>query len=59
MTKRPKLGSEGISGQEIANDKVGQCLQDGQAQVSGAQVPLLGHGDEIGSPLWVHRDYRT
>ena len=30
-----------------------------QDQVGGPQVPLLGHGDEIETPNWACRDYRT
>ena len=51
MTKRPQIGHDRTSGQEIANDEVGQHLQGGQGQVGGPQVPLLGHGNEIKSPI--------
>ena len=47
MTKRPRIGHNGTSGQEMANDKVSQPQEADQGQVSGPQVPLLGHGDEI------------
>ena len=47
MTKRSQVGHDGSSGQEMANDEVNKCLQGGQGQVGGPQVPLLGHGDEI------------
>ena len=43
----------------MANDEVGQTPQGGQVQVSGPQVPLLGHGNEIKSQNWACRDYRT
>ena len=33
----------GTSGQEMANDEVGQHLLGGQGQVGGPQVLLLGH----------------
>ena len=56
ITKRPQIGHDGTSGQEIANDEVGQHLQGGRGQVGGPQVLLLGHGDEIESPDWVYRD---
>ena len=59
MTKRPQIGYDGTNGQEMANDEVGQHLQVGQGQVCGPQVPLVGHGDEVESPDWVCRDYRT
>ena len=59
MTKRPQIGHDGTSGQEMAHDEVGQHLQGGQGQVSGPQVPLLGHGDEIKSPNWICGDDRT
>ena len=59
MTKRPQIGHDRTSGQEIANDEVGQHLQGGQGQVGGPQVPLLGHGNEIKSPNWAYRDCRT
>ena len=59
MTKRPQIGHYGTSGQEIANDEVGQHLPRGQGQVGGPQVPLLGHGDEIGSPNWASMVCRT
>ena len=50
MTKRPQIGHDGTSGQEMAHDEVSQSLQGGQGQVSGPQVPLLGHGNDIKSP---------
>ena len=52
MTKRPQIWHAGTSGHEMANDEVGQHLQGGQGQVSGLQVPLLGHGNEFKSPNW-------
>ena len=36
----------------MANDEVSQCLQGGQVQVSGPQLPLAGHEDEIENPDW-------
>ena len=57
MTKRPRIGHDWTSGQEMANDKVCQHLQGGQGQVGGPQVPLLGHGNEVESPNWASRDY--
>ena len=57
-TNGPQIGHDGVSGQEIANDEVGQHLQGDQGQVGGPQMPLLGHGNEIKSPKWVPRDYR-
>ena len=59
MTKRPRIGHDWTSGQEITSDEVGQNLQGGQGQVGGPQVPLLGHGSEIKSPNWACRNYRT
>ena len=59
MTKRPQIGHDGTSGQEMAHDEVSQCPQGGQGQVGGPQVPLLGHGDEIKSPNWTCNDERT
>ena len=59
ITKRPTIGHDGTSGQEIANDEADQRVQGGQGQVGGQQVPLLGHGDEVESPNWVYRDSRT
>ena len=56
MTMRPQIGHDRTSGQEIANDEVGQHLQGGQGQVGGPQVPLLGHGNEIENQNWVCRD---
>ena len=53
MTKRPQIGHDGSSGQEMTNDEVGQHVEGGQGQVGGPQVPLLGHGDEVESPNWV------
>ena len=50
MTKRPHIGHDGSSGQEMTNDEVGQSLHGGQGQVGGPQVPLLGHGDEKVTP---------
>ena len=45
--------------EEMANDEVGQCLQGGQGQVGGPQVPLLSHRSDIKSPNWACRDYKT
>ena len=59
MTKRPQIGHVGSSEQEFANYEVGQHVEGGQGQDSGPQVPLLGHGNEIKSPNWACRDYRT
>ena len=59
MTKRPGIGQDWTSGQEMANDKVSQPQEGDQGQVGGPQVPLLGHGNEIKSPNWACRDYRT
>ena len=42
MTKRPQVGHDGISGHEMAYDKVGQHLLGGQGQVGG---PRFGHSD--------------
>ena len=58
ITKRPQIGHDETSGQEMTNDEVGQRLQGGHGQVSGPQIPLLGHGDEVESPNWVCKDYR-
>ena len=58
MTKRPQIGHDGTSGQEIANNEVGQHLQGGQGQVGGPQVPLLGYGSDIKSQKWACREYR-
>ena len=52
MTKRPQIGHDGTSGQEIANDEVGKHLQGSQGQVGGPQVPLLGHGDDKETQNW-------
>ena len=57
--KETQFGHDGTSGQEMANDEVYQCLQYGRGQVGGPQVPLLGHGSEIKSPIWACIDYRT
>ena len=59
MTKRPRIRHDGASGLEMANDKVSQPQEGDQGQVGGPQVPLLGHGEEIESPNWVCRDFRT
>ena len=59
MTKRPQIGHDGTSGQEMGNGKVRQPQEGDQGQVGGPQVPLLGHGNEIKSPNWACRDYRT
>ena len=50
MTKRPHIGHDGSSGQEMTNDEVGQHVKGGQGQDGGPQVPLLGH--EVESPDW-------
>ena len=57
MTKRPQIGHDGTSAEEMTNIEVDQPLQGGQGQVGGPQVPLLGHGDEVESQKWVCRDY--
>ena len=59
MTKRPRIGHDGTSGQEMANDKVCPPQEGDQGQVGGQQVPLLGHRDEIESPNWACRNCRT
>ena len=46
MTKRPRIGHDGTSGQEMANDKVSQPQEGDQGQVGWSQVSLLGHGDD-------------
>ena len=43
----------------MTNDEVSQPQEGDQGQVGGPQVPLLGHGNEIKSPNWACRDYRT
>ena len=58
MTKRPRIGHYGTSGQEVANDMVSQPQEGDQGQVGGPQAPLLGHGDEIENPNLACRDYR-
>ena len=50
MTKRPQIGHDGSSGQEMTNYEVGQHVKGGQGQEGGPQVSLLGHGDEIETP---------
>ena len=47
MTKRPRIGHDGTSGLEIANDMVSQPQEGDQGQVGGPQVPPTGHVDEI------------
>ena len=59
ITKRPKIGHDGTSGQEMTNDKISQPQEGDQGQVGGPQVPLLGHGSLIKSPNWACRDCRT
>ena len=59
MTKRPRIGHDGTSGQEMTNDKISQPQEGDQGQVGGPQVPLLGHGSEMKSPNWACRDCRT
>ena len=54
MAKRPQIRHDGTSRQEMANDEV---RQGGQGHVSGPQVPLPGHEDEIENPNWASRDY--
>ena len=56
MTKRPRIGHDGTSAKEMANDKVIQPQEGNQGQVSGSQVPLLSHGSEIKSPNSACRD---
>ena len=58
MTERPHIGHDGTSELEMTNDKVSQHLQGGQGQVSGPQVPLLGHRNEM-SPYWAYMEYGT
>ena len=52
MTKRPRIGHDGTSGQEMANDKVSQPQEGDQGQVGGPQVPLLGRGDDKETQNW-------
>ena len=54
MTKRPRIGHDGTSGQEMANHEVNQHLQGGQGQVGGPQVPILGHGNGVESLNYVY-----
>ena len=56
MAKRPRIGHDGTSGQEMANDKVSQPQEGNLDQVGGPQVPLLSHGSEIKSPNRACRD---
>ena len=56
MTKKPRIGHDGTSGEEMANDKIGQPQEDDQGQVGGPQVPLLGRGDEKETQNWACRD---
>ena len=41
----------------MANDEVMQPFRGGQDQVSGPQVPLLDHGDEIETLNWACKSY--
>ena len=59
MRWRTQIGQVWSVGHEMANDEVGQSLHGGQGQIDGPQVLLLGHGNEIKSPNWACRDYRT
>ena len=59
MTKKPRIGDDRTSGQEMANDEVSQPQEGNQGQDGGPQVPLLSHGSEIKSPNWECWDYRT
>ena len=47
MSFRAQIGHVWNMGHEIENDEVIQPHRGDQGQVSGPQVPLLGHGDEI------------
>ena len=47
MTKRPRIGHDGTSGQEMAIDKVSQPQEGDQGQDGVPQVPLISHGSEI------------
>ena len=47
MTKRPQIGHDGTSRQEMTNYEVGQHVEGGQGQDGGPQVPLLGHGYKV------------
>ena len=49
MKKRPQIGHDWSSGQEMTIDEVGQHVEGGQDQDGGPQVSLLGHGNEIKS----------
>ena len=50
MTKRPKIGHDETSGQEMTNDEVRKHVQGGQGQDGGPQVPLLGYRNDIKIP---------
>ena len=52
MTKRPQIGHDGTSGQEMANDKVSKPQEGDRGQVGGPQVPLLGRGDDKETQNW-------
>ena len=52
MTKKPRIGQDWTSGQEMFNDKVSQPQEGGQGQVGGPQGPLLGHGSDLKCPNW-------
>ena len=58
MSFRAQIGHVWNMGHEIENDEVIQPHRGDQGQVSGPQVPLPGHGDEIENPNWASRDYR-
>ena len=50
MGVRAQIGYKVTIGYEMPNYEVSQHLHGDQGQVSGPQVPLLGHGDEAESP---------
>ena len=56
MRYRAQIGHVGTVGHEIENDEVIQTHRGDQDQVSGPQVPLQGHGDEIENQNWVCRE---
>ena len=42
MTKRPQIGHDGTSGEEMTNDEVDQPQQGGQVQVGGPLFQAMG-----------------
>ena len=59
MRYRAQIGYVGTIRYDMTNYDVSEHMHGGQGQDGGPQLRLLGHGDEVESPNWAYRDFRT